>query len=116
MSNWRIQRVSELVKQQVSEIVQQLNLAGCGFITITDAKVAPDLKEARIYFSVIGTDQQKAHAPVALQDRHGHIQRELGQRIVLKYTPRLKFILDETEAQAAHIEQLLNEIEPQPHD
>lgn len=116
MSNRRIQRVSELVKQQVSEIVQQFNLAGCGFITVTDAQVAPDLKEGRIYFSVIGTSWQKEQAQSALQGRHDLIQKELAQRIVLKYTPRLTFVLDETETQATHIERLLNELAPEPHD
>jgi ribosome-binding factor A len=116
MSGWRIERVSELVKQQVSEIVQQLNLTGCGFITVTGAKVSPDLKEGRIYVSVIGTSFQQEQAVAALQERHDVIQQELARRIVLKYTPRLKFTLDETEARAAHIEQLLNDLEPPAHE
>ncbi len=116
MSSRRTERVSELVKQQVSEIVQELNLAGCGFVTITDARVAPDLREARIYFSVIGTSWQAEQALATLKERHDLIQRELAHRIVLKYTPRLKFVLDQTESRAAHIEQLLDEIEPPSHD
>jgi ribosome-binding factor A len=116
MSSRRIERVSELVKQQVSEIVQQLTLTGCGFITVTGATVSPDLKEGRIYVSVIGTSFQQEQAIAALQERHDLIQQELAGRIVLKYTPRLKFLLDETEARAAHIEQLLNDLAPQEHD
>ena len=54
MSNHRIERVSELVKREVSEIVLELNLTDCGFVTITAAKISPDLKEGRIYMSVIG--------------------------------------------------------------
>jgi ribosome-binding factor A len=116
MSNHRIERVSELVKREVSEIVQELNLTGCGFLTITAAEISPDLKEGRIYLSVIGSADQKRRALEALDRQHGHIQNELGHRIVLKYTPRLKFILDETEARATHIEQLLNELEGEDPD
>jgi ribosome-binding factor A len=116
MSSHRIERVSELVKREVSEIVQELNLTNCGFITITAAEISPDLKDGRIYLSVIGSAEQKQHALDVLDRQHGHIQRELAHRIVLKYTPRLKFVLDETETRAIHIEHLLNELEGAPPD
>jgi ribosome-binding factor A len=116
MSSHRIKRVSELVKREVSEIIQELNLTGCGFLTITAAEISADLKEGRIYLSVIGSAEQKQRALAALARQHGQIQRELAHRIVLKYTPRLKFVLDETEAQATHIEQLLNELEGEHPD
>ena len=110
MNNHRIERVSELVKREVSEIVQELNLTNCGFVTITAAEISPDLKDGRIFMSVIGSAAQKQHALDTLERQHGHIQRELASRIVLKYTPRLKFILDETEDRASHIEHLLDEL------
>jgi ribosome-binding factor A len=111
MSSHRIQRVSELVKQQISEILLDLNLTGCGFVTVTSANVSPDLKEGRVFISVIGTAEQKKRALHLLDQHHGRIQSELGQRIVLKYTPRLKFLLDETESEAQRIESLLNELD-----
>jgi ribosome-binding factor A len=111
MSSHRMERVSELVKREVSEVVLGLNLTDCGFITITAAEISPDLKDGRIYLSVIGSAEQKQRALDALERKHGHIQSELAHRIVLKYTPRLKFVLDETEARASHIEHLLDELE-----
>ena len=114
MINRRIQRVSELVKQQVSEVLQELNLAGCGFVTVTAAEVSPDLHEGRIYVSVLGSAEQKQRALDALQREHGRIQHELAHRVILKYTPRLTFFLDETESRAEHIEHLLDELKP--HD
>jgi ribosome-binding factor A len=112
VSNHRIQRVSELVKQQVSEILQGLSLADCGFVTVTSAEISPDLHEGRIYVSVIGSAAQQKRALAALEREHGAIQRELAQRIVLKYTPRLTFALDETESRAQRIEHLLDELGP----
>jgi len=111
MNSHRIERVSELVKREVSEIVQELNLTDCGFVTITAADISPDLKEGRVYLSVIGSPEQKQRALDTLDRQHGHIQRELATRIVLKYTPRLKFLLDETEDRASHIEQLLDQLD-----
>ncbi len=112
MSHHRIVRVSELVKQQIGEVLQELNLTDCGFITVTSASIAPDLKDGRIYVSVIGNDEQKKRAISMLELRHGHIQHELAKRIVLKYTPRLKFLLDETEAHAQRIETLIATLNP----
>ena len=116
MSSHRIERVSELVKREVSSIILGLNLTDCGFITITAAEVSPDLKDGRIYLSVIGSAEQKQRALTLLEHKHGHIQHELAHRIVLKYTPRLKFALDETEARASHIEHLLDELEGEKPD
>ena len=110
MSSHRIQRVSELVKREVSRIVLELNLTNCGFVTITAAEISPDLKEGRIFMSVIGSAAQKQHALDTMERLHGHIQRELAQNIILKYTPKLKFFLDETEDRARHIEHLLDEL------
>jgi ribosome-binding factor A len=110
MSNHRIQRVSELVKQQIGEVLLEMNLTDCGFVTVTSAVVSPDLKEGRIYISVIGSAEQKKRALTLLEQQHGRIQHELAHRIVLKYTPVLKFRLDETEQRAQHIENLLDEL------
>ena len=117
MSHHRMERVSELVKQQIGAVLQELNLTDCGLVTVTAASIAPDLKDGRIYVSVIGSAEQKANALAMLEQRHGHIQNELAHRIILKYTPRLKFILDETEAHAQRIETLLAQLTPpEPHD
>ncbi|HUJ10063.1 MAG TPA: 30S ribosome-binding factor RbfA [Verrucomicrobiae bacterium] len=110
MSSHRIQRVSELVKREVSRIVLELNLTDCGFVTITGAEISPDLKEGRVFMSVIGSPEHKQRALGILERQHGHIQRELARHVVLKYTPKLKFVLDETEDRASHIEQLLDEL------
>jgi ribosome-binding factor A len=112
MSHHRLQRVSKLVKEQIGEILERYQFTDCGFITVTAAEISPDLKEGRVFVSVIGTVAQQQRALSSLQHHHGAIQRELAQRIVLKYTPRLTFTLDETETRAAHIEQILNELDP----
>lgn len=116
MSNRRIERVSKLVKEQISEILLNLNLGNAGFVTVTAAHVSPDLKEGRVFVSVIGTPDQQKQALTALERQHARIQQELAARIILKYTPRLHFALDDTETRAAHIEHLLDELGPVKDD
>jgi ribosome-binding factor A len=116
MSSRRIQRVSELAKQEISTIIQELNLTNCGFVTVTSAEISPDLKDGRVYISVIGNPDQRKHAVTELDRMHGRIQHELSRRIILKYTPRLKFVLDETESHAQHIEHLLDELDEPPRE
>ncbi|MCX7916425.1 MAG: 30S ribosome-binding factor RbfA [Verrucomicrobiae bacterium] len=116
MSRYRMQRVCQLVKEQIGEILERHSFTDCGFITVTDAAISPDLKEGRIYVSVIGTDQQQQRALAELQARHIEIQRELASRIVLKYTPRLTFTLDHTGSRAARIEHLLDELNRPPNE
>ncbi len=111
MSHHRLERVSKLVKEQIGEILERYSFTDCGFITVTAAVISPDIKEGRVYVSVIGTAEQKQRALGELRRRHGEIQRELANRVVLKYTPRLTFALDETETRAAHIEQILDELD-----
>ena len=110
MSTHRIRRVCELVQREVSEIIQHLNLSNCGFITVTAAEISPDLKDGRIYVSVIGSQDNKNRALAVLEEHHGVIQNELAHRIVLKYTPKLRFLIDETEERAERIEHLLDEL------
>ena len=111
MRSRRIQRVSELVKQEISAIILELNLTNCGLVTVTSAEISPDLKDGRVYVSVIGNPEQRRRAVIELDHLHGRIQHELSRRIILKYTPRLKFVLDETESHAQHIEHLLDELD-----
>ncbi len=115
MSQHRLQRVAQLVKEQLGEILLALNLPDCGLVTVTDVQIGADLKEARVFVSVIGSAAQQQHALAELQRQHAAIQRELAHRIVLKYTPRLTFELDDTETRAARIEHLLDQLDP-PRD
>jgi|ERR1051326_2491191 ribosome-binding factor A len=110
--NLRIQRVSELIKQEVSEIVRRDVVSGdIGFITVTGAEVAADLKTAKIYFSMIGPKAKRGAALALLQRNRAHIQHELSKRITLKFLPHLDFIYDESLERGDHLLQIMDELE-----
>lgn len=97
MDSIRLQRVNRQMEHIISRIVtQELRDPRCGFITIVGVKVAPDLKTARVNFSVLGADAQKRSARRALESARGYIQARVAQEIQLKYTPVINLHLDES--------------------
>ena len=108
----RMEQVNELVAQVVCEIVlsELSDPAISALVTITGAKVSPDLRHAKIFFSVLGNDEEWEIIAKALNKAAGFIQRIMAQRIVLKLTPKLTFIPDHTIEHAQKIEGILDNI------
>lgn len=110
--NLRIRRVSELIKQEVSEIVRRdVSSGDIGLITVTGAEVASDLKSAQVFISVIGPKAKRSSAIELLQRQRAHIQHELGKRVVLKYLPHLEFVYDDSLERGDRLLQIMDEIE-----
>lgn len=108
MAKIRTGRVGEQIKKELSLILQsEFKDPRIGFLTITGVEVTNDLFQAKIYLSVLGTDQQKADTLNALDSGTGFIRAELGKRIRLRVVPKLIFIFDSSIAYGSHIEQLL---------
>lgn len=104
-----MRKVNEMVRTNVSEIIsRELELGLDVFVTITTVKTAPDLKTADVYITII-PDGKRISTLKSLQARAKHIQRELGKRIRMKYTPALTFHLDEGEIKRQQINELLGE-------
>ncbi|MFE4952495.1 30S ribosome-binding factor RbfA [Leifsonia sp. NPDC056665] len=83
-----------------------------GFVTITDVQVTGDLQHATVFYTVYGTDQERADTAAALQAATGMLRSEVGKNITARLTPTLAFQLDAIPENAAHIEDLLR----QAHD
>lgn len=97
MGQIRLQRVAQQMKQIVSNVItRDLKDPRCGFITIISVKVTPDLKTARVNYSVFGSDAQKRSVRRALESARGYVQSRVAQQIALKYTPVITFHLDES--------------------
>jgi ribosome-binding factor A len=81
-----------------------------GFITITGAKMAPDLKEVTVYVSIHGDEATRETTLVGLRAAAGYLQREIAHRIKLRHTPHLRFAYDASVAEGDKIERLLKEV------
>ena len=110
MSN-RTVRVNELVQREISDILHHRYQSEAVAVTISDVRVAPDLRDGRVYVAVVG-DAEAAEAKLRwLRSKAAEIRAELGRRIVLKYLPKLEFVLDTSAMRGARILQVLEEIE-----
>ncbi len=108
MSQLRVEKVQELMKQEISKIIlRELKDPRLGFITVTDVECTGDLREAKVYVSLMGSEKQIKDSWEGLQSSLGYIRREIGQRIRLRFTPELKFELDKSLDYSAHIQELL---------
>ena len=107
MSQTRVEKVQELMKQEVSEIVlRELKDPRIGFVTVTEVKCTADLREAKIYVSVMGSDDQVKNTLAGLKSSMGFIRREIGRRIRLRFTPEISLALDKSLDYSAHIQDL----------
>jgi ribosome-binding factor A len=111
MQYQRKDRVGDLLKREIAQIIQsQLKDPGLGFVTVTGAKLSADLKQARIFYSVLGDEDSRKKSASALKRASGFIQNEIGRKLKLKYTPEILFQFDESVEYGAHIEELIEEI------
>lgn len=112
MGQLRVEKIQELIKQEVSKIIlQELKDPRIGFVTVTQVDMTNDLSSAKIYVSLMGSDQQIKDCWSGLQSSLGYIRREIGKRIRLRCTPDVSFQLDKSLEYSAHIQELLIKIQ-----
>ena len=90
----RLERVNELIKRELGELVTRQCQFTAKLVTIQQVDVTPDLKHAHVFVSVIGTTEEQHAAVATLHAARPDLQRALSKRVVLKFTPHLHFKLD----------------------
>ena len=112
MPSLRQQRVRELLKRTVGEILRrELDSESCGIITVNDVGMANDLHSAMVFVSVLGSDEQKRNAAKRIKSERSRIQYMLGREVILKYTPRIKFELDDAIEAGNRVMSIIEEME-----
>ncbi len=120
MSNHRLERVRELLKRAIGESLRrEIPIQEAGVITVNDVDVSGDLRIAKVYISVLGTPaQRKVANELLLKVRH-LVQAHVAREVVLKFTPQLKFLQDDSIERGNRVLQLIEELEkgtPPPTD
>ncbi|MNI35719.1 Ribosome-binding factor A [compost metagenome] len=111
MARVRVGRVGEQIKKELSQIIQtELKDPRIGFLTVTGVEVTNDLSLAKVFLSVMGTDEKKEAALKALSSGSGYIRSELGKRIRLRIVPELQFKIDTSIDYASKIDTLLHQL------
>jgi ribosome-binding factor A len=112
MQNRRHERVRELLKRELSAILlREFSVAEAGVISVNEVAVAGDLHSAVAYVGVVGSAAQRKRALELLREHRKRIQGMVGAAVVLKYTPALRFILDDSVTRGNRVLQILEEIE-----
>lgn len=111
MAHKRSDKIAETIHELISSLLSRgLNDPRIGFVTITAVEVTDDLHLARIFFTVIGDEQAKKNTEAGLNSAKGHIRRELGRELSLRYLPDLLFVYDHSQEYGNRIDSLLKEI------
>ena len=108
----RIEKLQELIKQEMSKmLLTDLKDPRIGFVTVTDVEMTGDLREAKIYVSIMGGEEQVKSSLEGLNSALGFVRREIGQRVRLRFTPEISFALDTSLDYGDHIQKLLLQVE-----
>lgn len=108
---YRQNRLAEELKNEISAIIsQEVRDPRIGFATVTQVKVSPDLRYARVLISVLGSEEEKKQTLDALVRAGGFIRRQIGSRIKLRHTPELTFVYDDSVEQGDRMMRLIGEI------
>jgi ribosome-binding factor A len=111
----RTERVEELLKQEIARIVrEEVKDPRVGFATVMRVTVSPDLRHARVFVSVLGSEEEKVATLDALRRASGFIRARVGDEVTLKYLPELNFEIDRSLERVARIEALIEEARPDP--
>ena len=110
-SQLRVEKLQELIKQEMSKmLLKEIKDPRIGFVTVTDVEMTGDLREAKIYVSIMGGEEKVKESLKGLQSALGFIRREIGKRIRLRFTPIISFALDTSLDYGEHIQKLLLQI------
>ncbi len=111
MSN-RIVRINELVQREISDILRQRYTAESVAITVSEVRISPDLRDGRVFVAIIGDQATVTERFRWIQKKAPDIREELSKRIVLKFLPRMTYVLDKSSDRVARLLSAMDAIEP----
>jgi ribosome-binding factor A len=115
MVSRRQERVRELLKRAIGEAIRrEVPVEQAGLITVNDVEVAGDLRNASVFISLLGNSEQQKNALALLNKNRGRIQALMTKSIILKYTPHLRFVVDDSIQRGHRILRLIEELEQAP--
>ena len=111
-----MRRVNEALREVLSEGIGSLKDPRIGFVTVTGVDTSPDLRQATVFVSVLGSEKKREATLAGLQSSHGVLQTRVNQELHLKRTPQLTFQYDPTVERGVRLSRLIDELNPDEHD
>jgi len=107
--HWRKDQLSHLIAHELSDLIAQMKDPRIGFASVTGVDLSTDLRHAKVYISVMGSQAEQRASMAALTHATGFLRSELAHRLTIRYTPELVFRLDESIARGVRVLELLNQ-------
>ena len=115
MLSVRQERVRELLKREIGEAIRrEFDVSQVGLINVNDIDLAGDLKSAAVYVSIFGNADQQKRGITRLTEHRVRIQASVARAVVLKFTPVLRFVMDDSVVRGNRVMQILDELEKTP--
>ena len=111
-----MRRVNEAVREVVSEGLGDLKDPRIGFVTVTGVETSPDLRHARVFVSVLGSETKRKRTLTGLAAAHGVLQARLARQLRMKRTPQLAFEYDPTVEHGVRMTKLIDELAPEDNE
>ncbi|MBI5642427.1 MAG: 30S ribosome-binding factor RbfA [Deltaproteobacteria bacterium] len=112
MSFKRSDRVGDVIKEEIASMILhgEIKDPRIGFVTITHVELTPDLKEAKVFFSQIGSEEDKKKSRNGLNNASGYVRRNLAKRLTLRHIPTVQFVFDESLEYSERIEKVIKDM------
>src|SRR3954447_7796274 len=112
MSSYRLQRVRELLKREIGEAIRrEIPVNEAGLVTVNDVDIAGDLRVATVFIGILGSSEQQRTGLALLQKNRARIQGLVAKAVILKYTPQLRFVVDDSVTRGNRVLDILAELE-----
>lgn len=112
MASRRLERVRELLKRALGEAIRrEIPVNPTGLISVNDVEVSGDLRNAKVFVSVLGGKEQQKSALAVLEQNRSRLQELLAKSVVLKFTPQIRFVMDASIERGNRVLQIIDELE-----
>jgi ribosome-binding factor A len=112
MSSHRQQRVRELLKREIGEVIRrEIPVEQAGLVSVNDVECAGDLRSAKVFISVLGNPDQQKRGLEMLTQQRVRIQGLVARAVILRYTPTLRFVIDDSVLRGNRVLQIIEELE-----
>ncbi len=112
MSSLRMQRVRELLKREIGEVIRrEFPVSEAGLVTVNDVDVTGDLHSAIVFISILGNAEQQKHGFTLVRRHRKRIQNLVARAVVLKYTPTLRFQMDDSVVRGNRVLEIIEDLE-----
>lgn len=112
----RAERVREAIKEVLALEIEQLKDPGLGFVTITEVTMSRDLRNARVYYTVLGEDVARASTADALKRATGHLRAVVAREVRLRYVPQIEFVPDPVPERTRRLDSIIAQIHQSPEE